>query len=103
MWLTGRLAPDFKTIADFRRDSGEAIRAVCRQVVHPCGEIGLIAGGTVAVDGSRASAATPSGRRRRRGSSTRAALSAVRRQAGFDRRQGCGRLQLGENRRRRRR
>ena len=31
MWLTGKLAPDFKTIADFRRDNGEAIRAVCRQ------------------------------------------------------------------------
>ena len=53
MWLTGKLAPDFKTIADFRRDNGEAIRAVCRQFVLLCREIGLIAGGTVAVDGSR--------------------------------------------------
>jgi transposase len=53
MWLTGKLAPDFKTIADFRRDNGEAIRAVCRQFVILCREIGLIAGGTVAVDGSR--------------------------------------------------
>src|SRR6266404_1354982 len=52
MWLTGKLAPDFKTIADFRRDNGEAIRAVCRQFVLLCREIGLIAGGTVAVDGS---------------------------------------------------
>src|SRR5213083_1607148 len=33
MWLTGKLAPDFKTIADFRRDNGDAIRAVCRQFV----------------------------------------------------------------------
>src|SRR5262249_19714011 len=53
MWLTGKLAPDFKTIADFRRDNGEAIRAVCRQFVILCRKIGLIAGGTVAVDGSR--------------------------------------------------
>src|ERR671910_2153538 len=53
MWLTGKLAPDFKTIADFRRDNGEAIRAVCRQFVVLCRKIGLIAGGTVAVDGSR--------------------------------------------------
>ena len=53
MWLTGKLAPDFKTIADFRRDNGEAIRAVCRQFVLLCRQIGLIAGGTVAVDGSR--------------------------------------------------
>ena len=53
MWLTGKLAPDFKTIADFRRNNGEAIRAVCRQFVLLCREIGLIAGGTVAVDGSR--------------------------------------------------
>ena len=36
MWLTGRLAPDFKTIADFRRDNGAAIRAVCRQFVELC-------------------------------------------------------------------
>ena len=53
MWLTGKLAPDFKTIADFRRDNGEAIRAVCRQFVTLCREIGLIAGGMVALDGSR--------------------------------------------------
>src|SRR6516165_8304190 len=53
MWLTGKLAPDFKTIADFRRDNGAAIRAVCRRFVIVCREIGLIAGGMVAVDGSR--------------------------------------------------
>src|SRR5215813_3888990 len=53
MWLTGKLVPDFKTIADFRRDNGAAIRAVCRQFVILCREIGLIGGGTVAVDGSR--------------------------------------------------
>src|ERR1700681_3808125 len=53
MWLVGRLAPDFKTIADFRKDNGEAVRAVCRQFVMLCGRLGLIGGGTVAVDGSR--------------------------------------------------
>jgi hypothetical protein len=53
MWLTGKLAPDFKTIADFRPENGEAIRAVCRQFVTLCRNIGLIAGGMVAVDGSR--------------------------------------------------
>ena len=53
MWLTRKLAPDFKTIADFRRDNGAAIRATCRQFVMLCRELGLIAGGTVAVDGSR--------------------------------------------------
>jgi transposase len=53
MWLTGKLAPDFKTIADFRHDNGAAIQAVCRQFIILCRELGLIAGGTVAVDGSR--------------------------------------------------
>ena len=53
MWLTGKLAPDFKTIADFRRDNGDAIRAVCRQFVMLCRGIGLIGGAKVAVDGSR--------------------------------------------------
>src|SRR5262252_1519239 len=53
LWLTGKLAPDFKTIADFRRDNGEAIRAVCNRFVILCRGVGLIAGGTVAVDGSR--------------------------------------------------
>jgi transposase len=36
MWLTGRLAPDFKTIADFRKDNGKTIRSVCRQFVVLC-------------------------------------------------------------------
>jgi transposase len=53
MWLTGKLAPDFKTIADFRREQGPAIQAVCRRFVLLCRNLGLIAGGTVAVDGSR--------------------------------------------------
>jgi hypothetical protein len=53
MWLTGKLAPDFKTIADFRRDHGPAIQAACRRFVLVCRNLGLIAGGAVAVDGSR--------------------------------------------------
>jgi hypothetical protein len=53
MWLTGKLVLDFKTIADFRRDNGPAIRAACRQFVEMCRHLGLIASGTVAVDGSR--------------------------------------------------
>src|ERR1019366_1333017 len=40
MWLTGRLAPDFKTIADFRRDNGPAIRAVCAQFIGLCRRVG---------------------------------------------------------------
>jgi transposase len=53
MWLTGKLAPDFKTIADFRRDNGHAIRDCCVQFVALCRQLGLLAGGIVAVDGSR--------------------------------------------------
>jgi transposase len=53
MWLVERLAPDFKTIADFRKDNGEAIRAACRSFVMLCRQLGLIGGATVAVDGSR--------------------------------------------------
>jgi transposase len=53
MWLTGRLAPDFKTIADFRRDNGSAIRAVCRQFVVLCRGLGLFTDAVVAVDGSK--------------------------------------------------
>ncbi len=41
MWLTGRLAPDFKTIADFRRDNGAGIRNVCRRFVELCRELKL--------------------------------------------------------------
>lgn len=53
MWLTGRLAPDHKTIADFRRDNGSAIQAACGQFVVLCRRLGLLAGGVVALDGSR--------------------------------------------------
>jgi transposase len=53
MWLTGRLAPDFKTIADFRKDNGEAIRAVCRQFVELCRRLNLFTRAVVAIDGSK--------------------------------------------------
>jgi len=53
MWLVGRLAPDFKTIADFRRDNGAAIRAVCRQFVELCRQLGLFTRAVVAIDGSK--------------------------------------------------
>lgn len=53
MWLTGRLAPDHKTIADFRRDNGAAIRKVCAEFVALCRRLGLLAGASVAIDGSK--------------------------------------------------
>lgn len=53
MWLTGRLAPDHKTIADFRKDHGKAIRKVCSQFVELCRRIGLLAEASVAIDGSK--------------------------------------------------
>ena len=53
MWLTGRLAPDFKTIADFRRDNGEAIRLVCREFVMLCRKLALFTDAFVAIDGSK--------------------------------------------------
>ena len=53
MWLTGRLAPDFKTIADFRKDHGEANCAVCRELVVLCRRLKLFAEGIVAIDGSK--------------------------------------------------
>ncbi len=53
MWLTGRLAPDFKTIADFRRDNGKGIRNVCRRFVMLCRELKLFTDSVVAIDGSK--------------------------------------------------
>jgi transposase len=53
MWLTGCLAPDFKTIADFRKDNGPAIRKVCREFIVVCGRAGLLTATTVAIDGSK--------------------------------------------------
>ena len=53
MWLTSRLRPDHKTIADFRKDNGPAIRQVCSKFVALCRELGLLAAVGVAVDGSK--------------------------------------------------
>jgi len=53
MWLTGRLAPDHKTIADFRKDNGRAIRKVCARFVELCRKMGLLARASVAIDGSK--------------------------------------------------
>lgn len=53
VWLTGRLAPDFKTIADFRKDNGEAIRKVCREFVMLCQRIDLFSDASIAIDGSK--------------------------------------------------
>ncbi len=53
MWLTGRLRPDFKTIANFRKDNGRAIRNVCRQFVVLCQKLELFAQTVVAIDGSK--------------------------------------------------
>jgi transposase len=53
MWLLGRLAPDFKTIADFRKDNGPAIKQVCARFVEVCREMGLLAKASVAIDGSK--------------------------------------------------
>ena len=53
MWLSGRLTPDFKTIADFRRDNGKAIRQVCRQFIELCRRLDLFSQSIVAIDGSK--------------------------------------------------
>lgn len=53
MWLTGRLVPDFKTIADFRQDNGKAIRSVCRQFVVLCRNLNLFSQSIIAIDGSK--------------------------------------------------
>ena len=53
LWLLGRLTPDHKTIADFRKDNGPAIRKVCARFVDLCREIGLLTKASVAIDGSK--------------------------------------------------
>ena len=53
MWLLGRLAPDHKTIADFRKDNGGAIRKVCARFVELCRKMGLLTTASVAIDGSK--------------------------------------------------
>ena len=53
MWLTGRLVPDHKTIADFRKDNGGAIRKICTRFVALCREMGLLSAASAAIDGSK--------------------------------------------------
>jgi len=53
MWLTGRLAPDHKTIADFRKDSGSAIKQVCVRFIELCRLMGVLTAASVAIDGSK--------------------------------------------------
>ena len=53
MWLLGRLVPDHKTIADFRKDNATAIRNVCARFVELCREMGLLTTASVAIDGSK--------------------------------------------------
>src|SRR5271170_4304262 len=53
MWLTGRLVPDHKTIADFRKDNGPAIKKVCARFIALCRKMGLLAKASVAIDGSK--------------------------------------------------
>jgi transposase len=53
VWLTGRLMPDFKMMADFRKDNGEAIRKVCREFVGLCRCLELLSEAGVAIDGSK--------------------------------------------------
>lgn len=59
MWLTGKLAPDHKTIANVRKDNGEAIQAACAHFIVLCREIGLFTRATAAVDGSKFKAVDP--------------------------------------------
>src|SRR4249920_3589947 len=53
IWLTGQLAPDFKTMSDFRKDNGKAIREVCRTFLALCRELDLLNAASVAIDGSK--------------------------------------------------
>ena len=53
MWLTGRLTPDHKTIAEFRKNNGKAIVAVCREFVHVCHWLSLVPEAVVTIDGSK--------------------------------------------------
>ena len=53
MWFLGRLTPDFKTIADFRKNNTKAIQSVCRELVMICRKLDLFSDAFVAVDGSK--------------------------------------------------
>jgi len=62
MWLLKRLTPDFKTIADFRRDNRQAVRQVCRQFTFFCRQLDLFGGEIIAIDGSKFKAQNSKGR-----------------------------------------
>jgi transposase len=64
MWLTGRLAPDFNTIASFRADNGPAIRAACAQFVMLCRQLRLFTRAVVAIDGTSVDSSRWRGARR---------------------------------------
>ena len=53
MWLTHRLTPDFKTIADFRKDNGTGIKNVCRSFIELCRKLNMFSNAVIAVDGSK--------------------------------------------------
>ncbi len=53
MWLLDRLTPDFKTITDFRKDNGKAIKNVCRQFVELCRQMNMFSDSLFAIDGSK--------------------------------------------------
>lgn len=53
MWLTQRLTPDFKTIADFRKDNSQGIKNVCRTFIDICRKLDMFKDAVVAVDGSK--------------------------------------------------
>ena len=71
MWLTGKLAPDFKTIADFRKDNGLAIQSACSQFVTLCRDLGLFARTMVAIDGAKFKAVNARDKNFTRGKLTR--------------------------------
>ncbi|MCP3851107.1 MAG: IS1182 family transposase [Gammaproteobacteria bacterium] len=53
MWLLGRLSPDFKTIADFRKDNGKGIKNICRTFIDICRQMNMFTDAVVAIDGSK--------------------------------------------------
>ena len=78
IWLLGRLVPDDKVIADFRKDNGAAIRRVCASFVNLCRQMGLLAKASVAIDGSKFKAVNNRDRNFTRGRSIAGARSSRR-------------------------
>jgi hypothetical protein len=61
MWLLGKLAPDFKTVADFRKDNGDGIKNVCKTFVEVCRRLNMFEGAAIAIDGSKFKASNNKG------------------------------------------